>query len=824
MLILLLLKPSFRTHQHDPRDKAAEAAFFNQNQPLHAPFDLAPLQGALPFAPAVGPMHHPNLESSWQNLTPPQREQYVKNLQHEQSFSGNIDPSWAKDYTPSATASQHHLQPSIQHDSPQRRQQFHHSMQGPSSIPFRSDMSMRGMGRLNMTGMRMGQDLHSLSRGQSSSQQMQQQHLKSDDSTQWDTAFTAYDRQGKSIPLLPEAATQKAPARETTQQDADELARTAGKLVSTVEHETNDKFKQSNFLNLMRKIRDKQAGIQGSDIVETSSDDAATTPLLSSTANGKVREGSVSNHFRNAVGREATSQQEAVDWAMREGLLPSVSKGKARLAPGPQDYQSEVEGREMLNKMWAEEDARSSAIERQAMERAFIGDGGDTAQRRREDAEEFARYQRLMRPDFGSAADVINNTSSMEEEFDDLSSNDFVGRRWEGRQGRGVMGVQGAEWDALQKDWDAWQASSNGLKPAMQPPLSAASAPQYQFHAVNPYAGLTQDVYTNPVDAAAALPADMQSVLEREAAVQRDPTNASAWLELGVKQQENEREGLAIAALHKAIQLNPTLREAWLALAVSYTNENDRMSAFEAIERWIEATPEYNAVVKQHRSESKEGSKAGVGFAERHERLSNLLIALARYGSAQDKVDADVQVALGVLFNASEDYDKAVDCFSAALSVRPEDWLLYNRLGATLSNSGRSEEAMRYYHQALDLRPGFVRCHFNLSISCLNLKMYKDAASHIYTALTLQSESAHEEPNDNQMEVGGGITSSSLWETLRVACELMDRPDLATLTKQRDLNAFNPQDFGFGDHLGGEGIESYEEDLFSMPDNVGRRS
>ena len=89
----------------------------------------------------------------------------------------------------------------------------------------------------------------------------------------------------------------------------------------------------------------------------------------------------------------------------------------------------------------------------------------------------------------------------------------------------------------------------------------------------------------------------------------------------------------------------------------------------------------------------------------------------------QNRIDADVQVALGVLFNASEDYDKAVDCFSAALEVRPDDWLLYNRLGATLSNSGRSDVALGYYHQALDLRPGFVRCHFNLSISCLNLKV-----------------------------------------------------------------------------------------------------
>ena len=157
-------------------------------------------------------------------------------------------------------------------------------------------------------------------------------------------------------------------------------------------------------------------------------------------------------------------------------------------------------------------------------------------------------------------------------------------------------------------------------------------------------------------------------------------------------------------------------------------------------------------------------------------------------------IDADVQVALGVIFNSSEDYDKAVDCFSTALSVRPQDWLLYNRLGATLSNSGRSAEAIQYYHHALNLQPEFVRCHFNLSISCLNLKMYQDAAEHIYTALTLQQAEAE------TMDMVGGerpssATSGSLWETFRVALELLNRSDLAAKCSLRDINAFDPTDF-----------------------------
>ena len=287
-----------------------------------------------------------------------------------------------------------------------------------------------------------------------------------------------------------------------------------------------------------------------------------------------------------------------------------------------------------------------------------------------------------------------------------------------------------------------------------------------------------------------------------EAAVQKDPTHIEAWVQLGSAQAQNEKETPAIRALEQTLKIDPNNLTALMGLAVSYTNEGYDSTAYRTLERWLSI--KYPQII----SPSALSSTAEVGFTDRHllhQKVTELFISAAQLSPDGEHMDPDVQVGLGVLFYGAEEYDKAVDCFSAALAStesgtsnqRDQVHLLWNRLGATLANSGRSEEAIAAYEKALTLRTNFVRARYNLGVSCINIGCYEEAASHLLGALAMHKVVENEGREKARDILNGGLDgngnvseaelermigqnqSTNLFDTLRRVFSQMGRRDLA---------------------------------------------
>jgi peroxin-5 len=289
------------------------------------------------------------------------------------------------------------------------------------------------------------------------------------------------------------------------------------------------------------------------------------------------------------------------------------------------------------------------------------------------------------------------------------------------------------------------------------------------------------------------------AALAFEAAAQKDPQHIDAWVMLGSAQAQNEKETPAIRALEQTLKLNPNNLTALMGLAVSYTNEGYDSTAYRTLERWLSI--KYPSII----SPAQLSSDADIGFTDRHqlhEKVTDLFISAAQLSPDGEHMDPDVQVGLGVLFYGAEEYDKAVDCFSAALAStesgtsnqRDQVHLLWNRLGATLANSGRSEEAIAAYEKALTLRTNFVRARYNLGVSCINIGCYEEAASHLLGALAMHKVVENEGREKARDILGGGDgnvseaelermisqnQSTNLYDTLRRVFSQMGRRDLA---------------------------------------------
>lgn len=232
--------------------------------------------------------------------------------------------------------------------------------------------------------------------------------------------------------------------------------------------------------------------------------------------------------------------------------------------------------------------------------------------------------------------------------------------------------------------------------------------------------------------------------------------------------------------LEAAVDRDPYSPEALIALGVSYVNELNHERALESMKAWLTHNTKYAGMelpITSSHEEDIYGAARGASNASdsAFEEVRNMLEAALVF----DPTDAtDVHEALGVIYNVIKDYDAAARSFRKALETRPDDYQLWNKLGATLANGSQSDQALPAYHRALQIKPKYARAWLNLAISHSNLQDHDEAARCYLQTLSLNPRATH------------------CWTYLRMAFSSKERWDLLPLVFSRDLAGLQ-KDFDF---------------------------
>lgn len=298
------------------------------------------------------------------------------------------------------------------------------------------------------------------------------------------------------------------------------------------------------------------------------------------------------------------------------------------------------------------------------------------------------------------------------------------------------------------------------------------------------------------------------AVLLFEAAVQINLNNIEAWRLLGIANARNENDHKSISAMKRCLALKPQEEEIYLEvlmyLASSFTNESMNKEACYALQEWLRNHPKYKHLIRESQGKNENelqnfesyngpipllkrwSDKATIFFDDMFESVKQGYMEAVKICNT----DPDIYCGLGVLYNIFGEYEEAISYFRLALQYRPDDYCLWNRYGASLANSGRAEESIKAYREALKRYPGYIRARYNLAVSCIMLGMGKQAAEHLLAILNHQTAGA-DSIKDLVSLNRDNITSISVWSLLRSALTLENRFDLLKAIDEHDLDLLN---------------------------------
>ena len=184
----------------------------------------------------------------------------------------------------------------------------------------------------------------------------------------------------------------------------------------------------------------------------------------------------------------------------------------------------------------------------------------------------------------------------------------------------------------------------------------------------------------------------------------------------------------AATELHKCLELNPHFDQAMLGLARALIFQGKTAEAKQWAHSAIQYNPQnYRAWYQLGFIDAQTDPKAA---AEDYEK------AVAIQGNF-----APLRRDLGMLYYQQRDYPEAARHLAMAVELGvDDDAVLYNALGISYSRTGKLQQAVQSYRQALKIDPALAQAHLNLGFAYERLKQTENAKREYARACHLKAD------------------------------------------------------------------------------------
>jgi len=237
-----------------------------------------------------------------------------------------------------------------------------------------------------------------------------------------------------------------------------------------------------------------------------------------------------------------------------------------------------------------------------------------------------------------------------------------------------------------------------------------------------------------------------KAIKDLQQATKIDSQNYEIWQWLGQIYYRQGQHQEAVQAFYRVLELNPSLVETHLDMALAQHALSQKKEAIIHYKKFLNHLPDdfqanyYLGLIYREMGQNNLALQYFLKAEKKDPNQSDLLEELGNlYLDQNDLEEARIRLLradqrsvanitnLGVIAKRRDQNNIALEYFDKALSIEPNNSLVWGHQGDVLAEMARKKEAVEAYENALKYDPGDLKTVYNLATLYVELKKLREA-------------------------------------------------------------------------------------------------